>query len=220
MNNIENKLKQEYYDLLYSQVASSIETLPYFENIKKYPAGSFLLGSYNMSSIIKEHNLHVAIATTKAKNEKNIKILSKVLYLNTCSEEKSTSENFENFLTQFKDNSYPDGYYKKFAAILPIDKLSNDLCQIMLDKNWANVIASLATFELILSKIANKFNLYAGTLFDEFVQLNTKRGEEISVLLLSMLDGDDKYDVRNGISDTVNIFVSFFNEIDSQFYSD
>ena len=218
MNSVEiiTKNSPEHYKYLCSQV-EIIETLQYFENIKKYPTGSFLLGVYNIVSIIKEHNLHIAITTTKVGSESNVKVLAKILYENTCVENESVSEQFEKFLIQFRDKNYPDAYYKKYSAVLPIDKLSNDLCQIILDKNWVQVVASLATFELVLSKISAKFNSYAQT---DFTLLNTERGEKNCVALLEILEGQEKYDVRNGAIDTMNVFASFFNEIDSQFYCD
>lgn len=225
MSNItETVPKSEYYEYLTLQITTSLNVLSYFENIKKYPAGSFLLGSYNITSIIREHNLHIAIATTKAKLEKNVKMLSKVLYLNTCKlvENKSISiaEEFEYFLTQFKDSNYPDNYYKKFAAVLPVDKLSNELCQIILDKNWPYILASLATFELILSNISTKFNSYAKTILNNPTLLDTSYGNTNCSELLTLLVNEEENDIKSGINDTIAIFVSFFNEINEQFYCD
>ena len=223
MDNIENQHNNlpEYHDYMCMQV-DQIEMLPYFENIKKYPAGSFLLGSFNIPSVVKEHNLHIAIVTTKAKSEKDIKTLSKVLFSNVGDIDKndSISEQLDSFLLQFRDSNYPESYYKKFSAMLPIDKISNDLCQIVIDKNLSYVIASLATFELILSKLNKKFNEYAETLFDSFKPLNTELNKINSYLLVDTLNKEDKCDIKNGIVDTVGIFVSFLTEIDNQFYSD
>lgn len=215
--------KSEHYDFLCSQV-TQIEKLPYFENIRKYPVGSFLLGAHNISSVIREHNLHIAISTTKAKSETNVKVLSKVLYsnvrTNNKTNNKSIAQQFEDFLMQFRDQNYPEAYYKKFAAVLPIDKLSNELCQIILDKNWAYIVASLATFELILSKISSSFNIYANIMLDSSELLNSSHAELNCVELLDMLVDEDKYDIKTGITDTVNMFVAFFNEINNQFYCD
>lgn len=221
MNNIEvlqslAETSQEHYKYLCSQV-EILETLPYFDNIKKYPTGSFLLGVYNIASVIKEHNLRIAITTTKVETESNIKVLANVLYENTCSDKKSVSEQFEEFLIQFRDTNYPDTYYKKYSAVLPIDKLSNELSQIVLDRNWVQVVASLAMFELIISKISTKFNLCAQS---NFTLLDTTRGEKNCIALLRMLEEQEKYDVRNGAIYTINSVVSFFSELNSQFYCD
>lgn len=222
MDNIEIQqiTSQQYYDYLCLQ-ADQIETLPYFENIKKYPAGSFLLGSFNLPSIIREHNLHIAIATTKTKTEKYLKILSKVLFSNVGDiDGYSISEQLDEFLLQFQDKNYPESYYKKFSAMLPVDKISNDMCQIMLDKNLTYIIASLLTFEFVLAKINKKFNEYAETLFDDFKPLNIELNKANSLLLFEIIADQDESDVKNGIADTVSIFVSFLTEIDNQFYSD
>lgn len=228
------------FEYVCSQV-KNIESLSYFENIKKYPSGSFLLGVYNFVSVIKEHNLHIAVTMTKViELESNIKILAKILYENTCVcnssvgnsgvDNCSISEQFENFLNQFKDKNYPETYYKKFSAVLPVDKLSNDLCQIVLDKNWIHTIASLATFELILSKISIKFNSYAkvvNSINSNIDFLNVETGENNCLQLLKIIDdghgqsghiiGDD---IVSGVTETIAIFESFFNEINNQFYCD
>lgn len=204
----------------------NIELMQYFDNIIKYPKDSFILGMNNISSIIKEHNLRIAISMTKLEFEKDIKILSKILYHNTCIEDKSNAEQFDDFLNEFKDKNYPEGYYKKFSSILPFDKLNNDFCQIVLDKSLLYVIASLATFELVLAKISDKFNNYAKTLNLKSI-LNSDRGKNNCELLLSIIFKDSNYknnqnldllDVYDGINDTINIFISFFEEINSQFY--
>lgn len=222
----EDVIIPEHYKYLCSQV-EMLEMLPYFENIKKYPNGSFLLGMHNIVSVIREHNLHIAVATTKVDSELNVKILAKILFVNTGGtlndSNPSIAEQFKNFLIQFRDKSYPETYYKKYSAMSPIDKLSDDLCQIILDKTWVQVIASLATFELVLSKISIKFNDCVNNILDNTsdpILLNPTKNKENCMLLLNMLEEQDKHDIINGVVNTVNSFNSFFSEIDSQFYYD
>lgn len=209
----------------YKYLCNQVEVLmgqQYFENIKKYPLGCFLLGIYNIMSTIKEHNLHIAISTTKiGSDNKNIKILAKVLYNNTWNE--NVSEKVEEFFSQLFDKNYPEAYYKKYSSVLPIDKLNNELCQYLLEKEWVQVIASLLTFEFIMSKIFIEFNkvIELNKLNkSEFNLLNDNVCHNNSVLLLEMLEGQNTTQIQNGIFDTVNLFISFFNEINNQFYSD
>lgn len=240
----------KYYDFLYNQVGT-LERQSYFENIKMYSSGSFLLGMYNIVSLMDEHILHIAIATTKigSNNEsrQKIKNLTEVLYNNThgvlcdgkcCTNETneknsinnictncSLSEQFENFLIQFADKSYPEAHYKKYSAISPIDKLNNDICQYILEKNCSQVIALILTFEFILSKLSVHFNNIA---LPNFKLLDSFIMEKNCSLLLNILESEnvDNYDnqndnyIKTGICDTVNMFVTFFNEINNQFYCD
>lgn len=214
--------EKKYLNCLLKEI-ETLTNLEYFNNIKKYPLGSFLFGSYNLSSVIKEHNLHIAITTTKTQKDSEIKILSKILCENMNGNDgKSNVEKFEEFLLQFKDKNYSDTYYKKFAAILPIDKLSNELCQIILEKNTTYILASLATFELVMAKIATKFNMFGNELIRDtnFNNLDTNQMEKNGVELFDMVKGENENDVKNAIIEVIELFKSFFNEINEQFYCD
>ena len=191
MANKENNPELQYLDnlkYLNSQIYL-MEDLVYFDNIRKYPTESFLLGIYNFISVLREHNLHIAVTTTKVPSEPHVKELIKIMYSNTCENDASVSEQFEAYLKQFKSKSYSDGYYKKFAATLPIDKLSNDLCQIVLEKSWVYVVASLATFEYIINTINAKLNAFAFDLKNEEVR-ELCEIDPIHKKLLCLLNGD------------------------------
>lgn len=218
MDNTKNEAKNELEHLKLQ--LSAINSLSYFENIKKNPTGSFLLGIYNIVSVLKEHNLHLAVATTKVKTENQIKNLVKVLNSNMCEKNMSYSEEFELFLQQFKEKNYSDGYYKKFAAVLPVDKMNNDLCQIILDRSWVYTISSLATFEYIMTHANIKFNEFALEVNPNAKLLDIDSGIKNCNTLLDIIQGEDIVEIRNAMYETVNIICTFFAEIDAQFYSD
>ena len=215
----------------YKYLVDKIEILkmqPYFENIKKNSLGCFLLGIFNIGKVIDEHNLHIAICTTKSTNStnltnKNIKILSKVLFNNTwATADFGLSEQFERYFAQFFDKSYSESYYKKYACVSPIDKLNDDLCQIMLEKDFVQNIAFMMTFQFILKYVIEQFNLIAlennKTPMDNIIcEINT-------LLLLDLLNyfncDENKHEILNQIDETINIFIAFFDEINNQFYCD
>ena len=204
---------------------SSISNLKYFTNIKNNPHGTFLLGIYNFSSLIHEHNIHLAIATTKMTTESQIKEIVNAMHVNICKVDGSHSKQFELFLEQFEDPNYQKSYYKKYSSVLPVDKLSNDLCQIILKKDREYIIASLATVEFIFSFIISTFNKLATNKSEDVILLDEAQGVENSYKLLFTLptlnlDTSSEKSVTDGITDTFELFSSFFNEINNQFYED
>lgn len=222
-NKVQNIAKDpEYLDYLESQMYV-IEDLSYFNNIRKYPSESFLLGIYNYVNVLREHNMHLGVILSKAPYKKCSKEIVKVLHLNLETSEdgkfESKSDQFEKFLNQFKQKTYSDGYYKKFASLMPVDKLCNDLCHTVLEKSWVHVLASMAAFQYLNSVINIKLNEFAiksrnndAVLLDE--------SNENGVALLRLLDDEDRTEVKTGINDAITAFCLFFNEIDNLYYND
>ena len=222
------KMDSENYKYLADKI-EILKTQPYFENIKKNSLGCFLLGIFNIGKVIDEHNLHIAVCTTKSDNSTNstnstnlnIKTLSKVLYNNTCgAKEFGLSEQFERYFAQFFDKNHPESYYKKYASVSPIDKLNDDLCQIVLEKDFAQNIAFMMTFQFIFKYIIEQFNLIA--LENNKIPIDNVVCETNTLLLLDLLncfDSDEnKHKILNQIDETINIFIAFFDEINNQFY--
>lgn len=207
-----------YLDFLVSQMFI-INDLSYFNNIKKYSNDAFVLGLYNFVSVLKEHNKHLAICMTKVPYDECAETIAKSLKDNVCTQNCINHKILDNFLKQFRTNDNTDQYYKKFSISMPVDKMCNDICQIILDKSWVHTIASLATFEFIVTNIYKKLNEYA---------LSTKKNDIVllpeentcSLELLRLLDNEDRYEIKAGITDMFNIFCALFNEIDELYYSD
>src|SRR5438876_1168299 len=113
-----SETRPEYLGYMITKL-HSFENLSYFVNIHNIPAGNFLLGIYNIDSIMKEHQLHLAVLMTKfpnATDEKYMKDVTKVMYANMNNANgKSRSELFVEFLKQFKTDHHNDRYYKKFS---------------------------------------------------------------------------------------------------------
>lgn len=207
-----------YLDYILSQMYV-IEDLQYFDNIKKYPGDVFVLGLYNFTLALKEHNKHLALCLTKVPYDSCAMSISNSIRDNICTNNSNNSEGLELFLKQFMLNSNTEQYYKKFSVSMPVDKLCNDICQTLLDKSWSHSIASLATFEFVIMAINGKLNEYAKNIKkDEAILLSEK--SEYSIELVRLLDQENKSNVKSGVTDILNSFCALFNEINNLYYSD
>lgn len=207
----------EYLGYLSSQIFV-IEDLQYFNNIKKYP-DIFLFGIYNFVNVLKEHNSHLAVMLTKAPYDKCSGAISKAIYSNINSLNCNNVEMFEKFVNQFKQQNNTNACYKKLSVSMPIDKMCNDFCQIVLEKNWVYVVASLATFEYVMTIVNKQLNDFILKIKkDDAILLSEENNSYLD--LLHLIDCEDKMEIKSGISDTLNLFCVFFNELDNIYFND
>lgn len=219
MNSVKNRQIELH---IINKITKSLEELEYFSRLNEQYVNTFLLGMYNVSMILKEYVMLIAINLTKSTTTKQINGLISILYSMNCVQGRNKVDNYVEYLKQFQTNRtyVSEDYYKKHSITFAIDKICNDMCKLTLDKSLHTCIISFATFESIISFLNKKLNIYAKHhMGDDAILLSES---DYNVISFIDLLGDDVTDddINIGITDTINIFSSFFSDLSNIFHID
>ena len=200
--------KTELMSVVEQHCGQIIDSL-YFKYIKSESINIVLLSIFNLKKILADQNLLIAINMTKIES-KHLKDLCKVLYENVCV--RDIDQKFENFVLQY-DMSLD--YLKKNSLLIPYEVLLNELSKNIIECNWKQSIASLATTEYIFTLIFKQLNTYAK---DETLKLD--ESNDATLNLLKILESEMNPDIEKGIITTAKNFLDLFDILCEVFFND
>jgi hypothetical protein len=201
---------------------NTFEKLEYFLSLDKQCVSTFLLGVYNITSLLRDYTMLIATNLTKCVTTTQTNILVNILYSINCVHGRNKIENYVEYLKQFKsDKTYiSEDYYKKNSITFAVDKICNDLCKVTLDKSLYMCALSFATIECILGFLNKKFNAYAKSHVGENAFLLSESYYIASSFLELLDDTVTNDEIIAGIADTIKIFSSFFSDLSKLFHCD